>query len=284
MASCCITGAFLFVYPGNSAEEDDVNEKETERIGSFQIFLVGLSIYVLIAIFIESVVPLSESSRLILLHVDNIICFVFLYDFFYRFARADNKWHFLRWGWIDLVSSIPSLIFFRVGRAIRIVRVLRLVRGFRSVETIAKVLFANRAKGTLATAGLISTLLVVFSSIAILSVETDASSNIRGPEDALWWSIVTITTVGYGDRYPVTTEGRLIGTVLMLSGVGLFAVLSAAFAAWFIESPQGESNPTVTSGEQLAALVEEIRKLRAELHQATATDATLPASRQHINS
>ena len=173
-----------------------------EQPGVFQVFLVGLSVFVLLALLAEATVPLDVSTRKILLHADTAICCVFLYDFFHRLYRSRNKLQFMKWGWVDLISSIPAFPFLRVGRAVRIVRVLRLLRGVRSVKTIEVVLFANRAKGTLASAVFACTLLVVFSSIAILHVETDASSNIKNAEDALWWSVATVTTVGYGDRFP----------------------------------------------------------------------------------
>src|SRR3569832_395864 len=107
---------------------------DKERPGAFQILLVGLSIYVLAALFIEAAVPLKPSTRSILLYIDTTICFVFLFDFFYRFAKAGRKLQFLRWGWIDLVSSIPAISALRIGRVVRVVRVLRLLRGFRSVK------------------------------------------------------------------------------------------------------------------------------------------------------
>jgi voltage-gated potassium channel len=244
--------------------------EKAEKIGAFQILLVALSVYVLVALFIEAVFPISDSSHAILLHVDNGICCIFIYDFLYRFLRAENKLKFLRWGWIDLVSSIPVFPALRIGRTVRIVRVLRLIRAFRSVKTIGTVLFINRVRGALATAAFLSTLLIVFSSIGILQVENDPNSNIHGPEDALWWSIVTITTVGYGDRFPVTTEGRLIGSILMVAGVGIFSVLSGAFAAWFTERYQDRLEnddliATNTTNEQISLLIEEVRALRAEI-------------------
>ena len=77
--------------------------------------------------------------------------------------------------------------------------------------------------------------MVIFSSIAILQVETDPNSNIKTAEDAIWWAYVTITTVGYGDKFPVTTEGRIIAAVLMTVGVGLFGTFTAFLASWFVE-------------------------------------------------
>jgi voltage-gated potassium channel len=253
--------------------------ERTEKIGAFQILLMALSVYVLIALLIESVFPLSDSSHIILLHTDTGICCVFLYDFLHRFLRAENKLRFLRWGWIDFVSSIPLFPVLRVGRAVRIVRVLRLIRAFRSVKMIGTVLFANRAKGTLATAAFLSTLLIVFSSIGILQVEDAPTSNIRGPEDALWWSIVTMTTVGYGDRFPVTTEGRFIGSILMVAGIGLFSVLSGAFAAWFTKTDQNRLErddliATNATNKQIALLTEEVRALRAEINEPVSAHRT----------
>lgn len=77
--------------------------------------------------------------------------------------------------------------------------------------------------------------MVLFSSIAILQVEDSPNSNIKSAEDAIWWSYVTITTVGYGDKYPVTTEGRLIAAVLMTAGVGLFGTFTGFLASWFVQ-------------------------------------------------
>jgi len=76
--------------------------------------------------------------------------------------------------------------------------------------------------------------MILFSSIAILQVEQDANSNIKTAEDATWWAYVTITTVGYGDKYPVTTKGRIIAALLMTVGVGLFGTFTAYLASWFV--------------------------------------------------
>ena len=199
------------------------------------------------------------------MHVDTGICLIFLYDFFHRLFKSNDKLRYMRWAWIDVISSIPAFPLLRVGRAVRIVRVLRLLRGVRSVKTIEGTLFANLAKGTLASAFFACTLLVVFSSLAILHVETDATSNIKSADDALWWAVETVTTVGYGDRFPTTTEGRLIGVALMSAGVGLFAVLAAAFAAWFL-TPDGSKKKTeVDVADRLDLIAQELSAIRMHL-------------------
>jgi len=96
--------------------------------------------------------------------------------------------------------------------------------------------FKNKLKGTLTSALIFAVLIIIFSSIAILQVEHHPNSNILTAEDALWWAYVTITTVGFGDLYPVTTEGSIIAAFLMTTGVGLFGTFTAYVSSVFIRS------------------------------------------------
>jgi voltage-gated potassium channel len=174
--------------------------------------------------------------------VDNLICIVFLADFGGRFYKAENKVVFMKWGWIDLVSSIPTFDFLRVGRGLRLVRLIRILRAFKSTKHLVEHVFKDRTKGALTSAAIIAVLMILFSSVSILQVEVDPLSNIRTAEDALWWSYVTITTVGYGDLYPVTSEGRIIAAALMTVGVGLFGTFTAFLASWFVGEKKKEMN------------------------------------------
>jgi voltage-gated potassium channel len=92
--------------------------------------------------------------------------------------------------------------------------------------------FKNRRQGALNTALMIAIMVLIFGSIAILQAETDPNSNIKNAEDALWWVIVTMATVGYGDKFPITTEGRFIGAIVMIVGIGLFGTFSGFIASW----------------------------------------------------
>lgn len=208
--------------------------KEYIRITFFDIIIVILSIYVLVALLIDSVLILpTEVSRLLYI-IDDLICVVFLYDFICRFMKAPSKLEFMKWGWIDLISSIPTFEYLRYGRLIRLFRLVRALRAFRSVKYLTSHIFKTRTQGTFTTVSLIAILMIIFGSIAILQVERGSECNIKTAEDAIWWSFVTITTVGYGDKYPITTEGRIIAAFMMVTGVGLFGTFTGFIAAWFM--------------------------------------------------
>lgn len=209
-------------------------QNNTEQLGFLNLLIIVLSIYVLLALLVDTFFKLPSEVSRILNITDNAICFVFLLDFGTRFYKAEDKLKFMQWGWIDLISSIPTLDFMRAGRMLRLIRLLRILRAFRSTKHLVQHIFRRRTQGALTAAAIIAVLMIVFSSIAILQVEVDPNSNIKTAEDAIWWAYVTITTVGYGDKFPVTTEGRVIAALLMTVGVGLFGTFTAYLASWFV--------------------------------------------------
>jgi voltage-gated potassium channel len=212
-------------------------------VGVLNVAVVVLSVYVLLALFISTLFRLPPQTERVLGLADNAICVFFLVEFCIRFYQAPRKWHFLRWGWVDLIASIPSVAVLRVGRTLRLLRVLRILRAFRSTRHLLRHLFRSRVQGTFTAVALVAALMVIFSSIAILQVETAPDSNIKTAEDALWWAYSTITTVGYGDKYPVTGAGRLVAAALMTVGVGLFGTFTGLLASWFVEGQRAPAPP-----------------------------------------
>lgn len=214
---------------------DNNNVNVKKEIKLFNILILILSVYVLISLLVSVIFELSEELNILLGYIDNFICIVFLADFWIRFKKADNKLEFMKWGWIDLIASIPFLDFARAGRVIRLIRLVRVFRALKSTKLIYEHITQNKKQSVLTSVALISILMIIFSSIAILQFEKDINSNIKTAEDAIWWSYVTITTVGYGDKYPITTEGRIIGAILMTTGVGIFGTFTALVSSWFIQ-------------------------------------------------
>ena len=212
---------------------EDLAKKE---ISLFNIIILVLSFYIILSLIVTTFFILSKEIVVLLNYVDNFICFIFLVDFGVRFKNANNKLVFMKWGWIDLVASIPFLDIFRAGRLLRLIRLLRIFRALKSTKSIFEHINRNKKQSALTSVALLSFVVVIFSSIAILEFETEVNSNIKTAEDAIWWSYVTITTVGYGDKFPITTEGRIIGAILMTTGVGIFGTFTALVSSWFIQN------------------------------------------------
>jgi voltage-gated potassium channel len=218
----------------NNIANLDNSESKDKALGPLNIIVLILSIYVLVALIIDTFVKLPAEVSELLSIVDNIICVFFLIEFSIRLIQAENKLKFMRWGWLDLLSSIPTFDMLRAGRAFRLIRLLRVLRAFRSTKNIINHIYKNLTQGAFTTVAVIALLMVIFSAISILQVETDPNSKIKTAEDAIWWAFVTVTTVGYGDLYPVTTEGRIIASALMIVGVGTFGTLTGFLASWFV--------------------------------------------------
>jgi voltage-gated potassium channel len=210
------------------------------RVEPYQLFILALSLYALAALSVEFLFPVGPEVRQILEASDLAVCIFFFADFLVQFIRAPNRWgYFWRWGWLDLLSSVPMVDALRIGRLGRVVRIFRVLRGLRSTKLLASFILERRTESAFLTVALVSLLLIVFASIAVLQFETGREgANIKTAEDALWWAITTITTVGYGDRFPVSSEGRLVAGVLMMAGVGLFGTLSGFIASWFLRPPE----------------------------------------------
>jgi voltage-gated potassium channel len=181
---------------------------------------------------------LDASTQTILDYADNAVCALFLVDFVLSFVRAPKKVHYLlTTGWIDLLSSIPTVDALRWGRAARIMRILRVVRGVKSARLLAHYVATRRAESAFLAAMLLSLLVIMCSSIAILHFEVPAGGNIVTAHDAMWWAVSTMTAAAYGDAYPITAEGRFVAVFLMCAGVAVFGTFSGLVASWFLSSP-----------------------------------------------
>ncbi len=204
----------------------------------YQAFILGLSLYAVLAVALTAFGALSPDALHILNVADWVVCAVFLLDFAITLARAPNRLKYLTgWGLLDLASSIPVVDSLRWARIARIARLLRAIKAARLITSAIR---EHRAQSAFLTLALVAFLTVVISSIAILAFESGSSGPIQNGPDALWWAFVTVTTVGYGDFVPVTSGGRAVAALLMVVGIGMFGTFSGFVASWFLGS--GHSN------------------------------------------
>lgn len=223
--------------------------------GAYQLFMLAVSILAIAILGASVALDLRPATLELLDYADTAVCVLFFGDFLYQLGRAKHRWaYFIRWGWIDLLSSIPMVDAFRAGRLLRILRILRILRAAKAAKILADFLLRRRAQGAFLAASLLTLILVIFSSIAILQFEETRGGNITSAGDAIWWTLVTLTTVGYGDRFPVTGEGRAVAVLLMSAGIGLFGTFSGFVASWFLKP--GERQQDDHMDEMRAELAE----------------------------
>ena len=257
-----------------------------EHGNAYNIFILVLTLMSL-AIMVLLILPLDEDTLDLLRVYDNLICFVFLADFAVNLRASRPRSYYLvtQRGWLDLLGSIPAIgggfrltALLRLARLSRLARIRRLLAGNGKKELIADVL---RNRGQYATFITLLLVLLVLSISSVMMVQlehTSADANIKTGGDALWWSMVTITTVGYGDRYPVTELGRLLAILVMFSGIGIIGALASILASLLVspssdkkegpdaagESPSPSTSP-VSALSTTPGLEAELSAMRTEL-------------------
>ena len=232
-------------------------------VTSLDVMLMCLSVFVLGSMVVQMVFDLPDELHQLLAMFDNIICVAFLANFIFKITTSKDRLGYLKWGWIDLVASIPNIDALRVGRAVGVLRIFMVLRAFRSLKMMWTVLFRAPARGIMALTLMMTITVIITASILILQVEVADKSNIKTAYDALWWAITTITTVGYGDHFPVTVGGRVIAVALMGVGITLYATFTAYVSSWVMElSAKNEPNELAEIHAELRKLREEVEKLR----------------------
>lgn len=164
--------------------------------------------------------------------VEGIIVAVFAAELVVKVAVARNRIAYLRENW--LLVAIVLLPFLRPLRVLAIVRVVPfLLRGLSGVRRVM-----DRYQG--ANVLVLGGITILCGTGLVLIFERGAGGPIQSFGDALWWTLATVTTVGYGDTYPVTSAGRAVAVFVMAVGIAVFGVLTAGIAAYFVESSAGE--------------------------------------------
>lgn len=194
---------------------------------------------------------------------------VFATDYLLRLRGAEQRWTFVRQHPLDLaIVVLPVLQPLRLLQLLTLLSVLNRYAGGSLRGRVA--LYVGGA----------STIVMFVASLAVLDAERGApDANIGGFADALWWSMTTVTTVGYGDHFPVTTTGRVVAGGLMLAGIALLGVVTASLASWLLDRVQDveEDDGQATHGDILALLAE-VSALRQELAELAAVAPVAPVS------
>lgn len=194
-----------------------------------KLLVLLFSLLGIIILIYSFFLPIDSEIYRLLWYYDFVLCLYFLFDFFKQFFESKNKLHFFfTVGWLDLLSAVPVFYqfrFFRIFRIVRIVRIINSISSFSSIIDFVKRKPKNSFFG-FAIFFIVSSFLI--TSAGVLYVEQDIG-NINTAEDCLWWAMVTITTVGYGDLFPVTNLGRFLAMILIFTGIVSFGTLLSYF-------------------------------------------------------
>ncbi|GCF88439.1 ion transporter [Shewanella sp. M-Br] len=204
----------------------------------FEMAMMLLSLLSVIIVLVMTFGRLDSETYRLLFFVDTSICMIFMINFFVGLIRARDKRFFIKHHWIDFIASIPAIEALRMARLFQILRVIRLIRMSRS---LLLPLVKQRKQATLASLLVAMVTILTLASVIMLIVESGTEgANIQTAEQAIWWALVTISTVGYGDYYPVSTAGHIIGGVVIVSGVSFFGVISGYMASVFVAPDESE--------------------------------------------
>jgi len=214
--------------------------------------------------------PLHPETRQVLIGLDFIICSIFLLQLGVDLIRSTDRVQFMKRHWIDFVASIPMIEPLRYARLFSILRVILVIRSSRSV---IKQLLKNKHETTLASILLLMVILLTAGSSMMLFIEGHSpDANIHDGGDAMWWALVTISTVGYGDHYPVTNAGRILAAGLIICGVGLFGMISGLVTSMITSPSKVQTTRSENKERLLLELVEKQNQIleridRLERHQ-----------------
>lgn len=237
-----------------------IREKREILVSIFTAVSVGIIIYQLVYN------PTNLIEEIIIYLFDLIVAAILITDFYLRMKESkDNKRIFILKHLYEIPALVPLLIFgiFEHSSYLNIVfRFLRLVRLFRIIHLYSRIMtFSAQTGNRLIYIVAVSGMAVSGGAIGIYLVEGNIpDSKITNIGDAFWWAIVTVTTVGYGDIYPVTVEGKIIASILMIVGIGILGVLISTLGASFIES-RLKPKLNIEAEESKKAINEKILKI-----------------------
>lgn len=268
---------------GAAASEAQVAEQIAEEQAAdnsnlgYEIFMAGLSILSIINLALALFLQLESLDQVIMI-VNLLLTAIFMGDFIYRIVKAPSKRDYLfkGFGWADFVSALPFSQT-NILRLFRLIRVYRLLNDY-GARTVFRALVKDRAESALLMLLLVGIVVMEFGSLWMLRIEQNAAgANITNASDAIWYVIVTMATVGYGDQFPVTNPGRILGAFIIVVGVGIFGTLTGYLANLFLSPKKRDLSK---ASVDVSTRLRELQDLAAKQQQAIAELEEI-ISRQH---
>lgn len=206
----------------------------------FDIFLIDsiavLSILYLILLITDLYVTAPIFGKVIIIF-DTILSSIFFFEFFYFLFKSENKTKYSKENFTDLLASVPILLMISISPAFYLFNIFKLLRGLQNILIIYEFVIKRRLS-LLIKIFTMFTLVVIYFSLIIVSIERSSNGQLETFHDGIWWAVSTITSVGYGDVTPNTYSGKITAILLMIFGIGISSAVGALFVAWLLSPAQ----------------------------------------------
>ena len=230
-----------------------MNDASTNRRW-FELLAQGFIFYSILSYFVEAELGVAgqpEDMRLYFQWSERAVGAFFVFEYLFRWIVSKNRWRypFSVPAIIDLAAALPFFLVLAVDmrslKLIRTLRILRLFKLYRYNSALQKVMYGFRkVKDELVVLGFAIVILVMFSAVAMYEFEHEVQPDkFHRLSDAVWWSFVTLTTVGYGDVSPVTFGGRVVAVITMIVGIGIFGTFVSLIGSSFLATLKHAEHP-----------------------------------------
>jgi voltage-gated potassium channel len=232
------------------------------------ILIASLTVISLIIVLVDYILPLSSSQKAAVYLFDLAVVICLAWDFTLRTKASSNKSSYLLRHWYEFPAMLPLILYSVVDSSTffgLIIHNLRFITFFRLIRLYNLISLIGGSEFVL-LAGF-SAFAIVFGAIGIYLVEPgNPGANIKNLDDSFWWAVSTISTVGYGDVYPVTTEGRIIATFIMFAGIGILGTFISTIGAKLIpgELRKGFHSVAADTKHLIKERIDEIESLNQD--------------------
>ncbi len=222
----------------------------------FESMIIFLILADVILLTLITFVPVNPQIYGMIVFFDLTVVLILIPEFIYRMYHAPDRMDFLKHNWTDIIGMIPELLVGHYSTYLRYFRLIRIAALFK--KEIRHIL--DYLHKTHIDQGIFAILIILFSgTIIFYIVEHGQNPQMVGLDDALWYMVVTITTVGYGDISAQTNAGRMVGVVIMFAGIGFISFLTATITSIFIKDTEIEEM------DKIDVLHDKIDSLQAEI-------------------
>jgi voltage-gated potassium channel len=240
------------------------------KLEFIELGIALLTVISLIVVLIDIFFPLSAEQKQFIYVFDLVVVLILAIDFTIRVRRSAKKSRYIMHHWYEIPAMLPLVLYASADASTiagQVLEQFRVIAFFRLVRLYYILTLIQGSRFVLLSA--FSIITIVFGALGVyLSESGDASANIKTLPDAFWWAVETVSTVGYGDVYPITAEGKIIGSFVMFAGIGILATFITALGSKLIElklkEPKKGKKTEEISDEDLSTRTKELIRNQIE--------------------